>query len=224
MESFIAGHFARVLQHENRFEPEVRLISNRAAVCGAYFSCQRILAQTLLPQALPLKMSSPGQVCVGERPRKEAPDGLAGGKIVKVDHVIWDNIADQQTASAALQAGEIDYVEAPLTDLFSEIESDPELELQVLNNAGEDMYLRINCLQKPFDTVKARQTLLHLVDQKAMVRAAFGDPKYFNTVTSTFGNEASVSSDETRDGSRRAAIRKRAGKCSRRPDMQARRS
>ncbi|BAV50269.1 dipeptide/oligopeptide ABC transporter substrate-binding protein [Mesorhizobium loti] len=129
-------------------------------------------------------------------PRNEPADGLAGGKVAKVDRVIWENIGNQQTALAALQAGEIDFVGTPPVDLFPVIESDPHLELQVLDKTGQDMFLRINCLQKPFDNVKARQALLHLVDQEAIMRAAFGDPKYFRSVTSMFGNETPASNDE----------------------------
>ncbi|RWQ68161.1 MAG: ABC transporter substrate-binding protein [Mesorhizobium sp.] len=131
-------------------------------------------------------------------PRNEAPDGLAGGKIAKVDRVIWDIglYGDKQTAIAALQAGEIDFLSSPPVDLLPVIESDPNLELQVLDETGNDMFLRMNCLQKPFDNVKARQAMLHLVDQEAMMRAAYGDPKYFRTVTSMFGNETPVSNDE----------------------------
>ncbi|MER9362908.1 ABC transporter substrate-binding protein [Mesorhizobium sp. M0500] len=129
-------------------------------------------------------------------PRSEPADGFAGGKIVKVDRVIWDNIADPQTALAALQAGEIDFVWTAPADLFAVIESDPNLALQALDKTGEDMFVRINCLQKPFDNVKARQALLHLVDQESMLRAAFGESKYVNTVTSMFGNETPVSNDE----------------------------
>ncbi|MER8646425.1 ABC transporter substrate-binding protein [Mesorhizobium sp. M1252] len=131
-------------------------------------------------------------------PRNEAPDGLAGGKIVKVDRVIWDIglLANQQTAVAALQAGEIDFILAPPVDLFPVIEGDPDLELQVLNRSGNDYVLRMNCLQKPFDNVKARQAILHLVDQEAMMRAAVGDPNYFSSVTSIFGNETLMSNDE----------------------------
>ncbi|MES0158170.1 ABC transporter substrate-binding protein, partial [Mesorhizobium sp. M0018] len=129
-------------------------------------------------------------------PRNEAPDGLAGGKIVKVDRVIWENIGDQQTAFAALQAGEIDFIQIPPTDLLPVIEGDPNLALQVLDKSGSDMFLRMNCLQKPFDNVKARQAMLHLIDQEAVLRAAYGDAKYFRTVTSMFGNETPVSNDE----------------------------
>ena len=50
-------------------------------------------------------------------PRTEPASGLAGGKVVKVDRVIWENIGDEQTAMAALQAGEIDFYETPPLDL-----------------------------------------------------------------------------------------------------------
>ena len=57
-------------------------------------------------------------------PRQEPPSGLAGGKVAKLDRVIWENISDQQTAMAALQSGEIDFYETPPTDLLAQLESD----------------------------------------------------------------------------------------------------
>ncbi|BAV52925.1 dipeptide/oligopeptide ABC transporter substrate-binding protein (plasmid) [Mesorhizobium loti] len=129
-------------------------------------------------------------------PRSEPSDGLAGGKIVKVDRVIWDLIGDQQTALAALQAGEIDYVELPPADFYPVIESDPNLTLQVLDASGQVYYLRMNCLQKPFDNVKARQAVLHLVNQEAYLSVISPDPKYSSTVTSFFGDGNPVSNDE----------------------------
>ncbi|RUW99590.1 ABC transporter substrate-binding protein, partial [Mesorhizobium sp. M2A.F.Ca.ET.037.01.1.1] len=129
-------------------------------------------------------------------PRREASDGFAGGKVVNVDRVIWDNISDQQTAYAALLAGEVDYLEEPPVDFFAAIESDPNLVLQVLDKAGQNMCLRLNHLQPPFNNVKARQAILHLVDQEAFMAASFPDPKYYSTVTSAFGGETPVSNDE----------------------------
>ncbi|MER9560363.1 ABC transporter substrate-binding protein [Mesorhizobium sp. M0323] len=129
-------------------------------------------------------------------PRKEAPDGLAGGKIVKVDRVIWDNISDQQTAFAALQSGEVDFLSGPPADFYSAIESDPNLELQVLNKSGDVYFMRMNCLQKPFDNVKARQAMLHLIDQAAFMRAVFPNPEYTQAVTSIFGTGMLYSNDE----------------------------
>ncbi len=128
-------------------------------------------------------------------PRKAAPDGLAGGKVVNVDRVIRENIADQQTAFAALQSGEIDYIESPSADLWALIESDPNLELQV-RKSGSVFFMRMNCLLKPFDNVKARQAMLHLIDQEAVMRTTY-PPKYINSVTSVFGNSTPYSNEET---------------------------
>jgi len=129
-------------------------------------------------------------------PRSEPSNGLAGGKVVKVDRVIWQNIADQQTSLAALQAAEVDFVELPPADLYSMIESDPSLELQVLNKSGTDMCLRMNCLHKPFDNVNARQAILHLIDQEAFLRVTAPDPRFGRPVTSIFGNSTPYSNDE----------------------------
>ncbi|RXH29718.1 peptide ABC transporter substrate-binding protein [Bradyrhizobium nanningense] len=129
-------------------------------------------------------------------PRKEPSDGLAGAKIVNVDRVIWENIADEQTAFAALQAGEIDFLGAPPVDFYSVVEGDPNLNLQILDKTGSDVYARLNFLQKPFDDVKARQAILHLIDQEAFVRIMSPNPRYGRTVTSVFGNDTLYSNDE----------------------------
>ncbi|MEI9412026.1 ABC transporter substrate-binding protein [Mesorhizobium salmacidum] len=129
-------------------------------------------------------------------PRGEPSNGFAGGKIVNVDRVIWDNIADEQTAVAALQAGETDFIWSPPADLYSVIESDPNLALQVLDKTGEDWCLRMNHLQKPFDNVKVRQAMLYLINQEAFLRVIAPDPKYTASVTSIFGNGTPYSNDE----------------------------
>ncbi|MDX8522746.1 ABC transporter substrate-binding protein [Mesorhizobium dulcispinae] len=129
-------------------------------------------------------------------PRNEPSSRLAGGKVVNVDRVIWETISDQQTAMAALQAGEIDFQMAPSADLFPVIENDPNLELQVLNNSGNNLCLRMNFLQKPFNNVKARQAILHLIDQDAFLRVTAPDPRFSRPVTSIFGNSTPYSNDE----------------------------
>lgn len=129
-------------------------------------------------------------------PRSEPSNAFAGGKVVKVDRVIWDNIADPQTALAALQAGEVDFLESPPADFYSAIESDPNLELQVLNESGDAFFMRMNCLQKPFDNLKARQAMLHLIDQEAFGRIISPDPKYGHPVTSIFGSSTPYSNNE----------------------------
>ncbi|MBX4917470.1 ABC transporter substrate-binding protein [Rhizobium bangladeshense] len=120
-------------------------------------------------------------------PRSEAPDGLAGGKIARVSRVIWNDFPDQQTAVSALQAGEIDFLGAPPADLYPVIESDPNLVLEDLYKSGYNYFLRMNCLQKPFNNVKARQAMLHLINQEAFLRIINPSPQYSRPVKSLFG-------------------------------------
>ena len=56
----------------------------------------------------------------------------------------------------------------------------PDIKLQVLNPTGNDGICRLNWLYPPFDNVKARQAMLYLIDQKAILNATFGNPKYYN--------------------------------------------
>ncbi|MER9714420.1 ABC transporter substrate-binding protein [Mesorhizobium sp. M0174] len=132
----------------------------------------------------------------GYVPRDDAPDGLAGAKIARVRRVVWAKLPDPQTAMAALQAGEVDVLVDPLpADLFPVIESDPNLVLENLYKSGFDYFLRMNCLQKPFDNVKARQAVLHLINQDAFLSVINPSLKGNRNVTSLFGTDTPFSND-----------------------------
>ncbi len=120
-------------------------------------------------------------------PRKEPASGLAGGKVAKLDRVIWQNVADEQTALAALQANEIDFYELPPLDLIDQLESDPNITVEVLNKTGNVGFMRLNFLHAPFDNKKARQAMLYLVNQADVMKATFGSGKYWRKVDSLFG-------------------------------------
>ena len=89
-------------------------------------------------------------------PRTDPSVGLAGGKVVHLDRVIWENIADEQTATAALQSGEIDFYELPPIDLLPQLQADPNIKIAVLNKTGNVGIARLNCLHKPFDNRSMR--------------------------------------------------------------------
>jgi peptide/nickel transport system substrate-binding protein len=64
----------------------------------------------------------PGAKAVFERfsdylPRQEPASWMAGGKRVVTDRIEWITISDPSTAAAALQNGEVDWLEQPLPDL-----------------------------------------------------------------------------------------------------------
>jgi peptide/nickel transport system substrate-binding protein len=105
-------------------------------------------------------------------PRAEPQDGLAGGKVAKVDRIEWLSIPDPATAAAALQNGEIDYLEQPSSDLVPTLERNPNVALTLVNPVGYDIWVRINHVQPPFDNAKAREALLYLINQEEDLQAA----------------------------------------------------
>ncbi|MBL6077130.1 ABC transporter substrate-binding protein [Belnapia sp. T18] len=100
------------------------------------------------------------------RPRPEPADGLAGGKVVKVERLEWLSMPDAATAAAALQSGEIDFLEVPSPDIIPTLERNRAIRLFPLNPIGSVVWLRINHTQPPFNDPRARRALLHLVNQQ----------------------------------------------------------
>ncbi|MGX1499980.1 peptide/nickel transport system substrate-binding protein [Labrenzia sp. MBR-25] len=132
-------------------------------------------------------------------PRPEPASGTTGGKVVKVDRVIWENISDPQTAIGALQSGEIDFYETPPLELLSQLESDSNLRIKVINETGIIGFVRLNWLHPPFDNKKARQAMLYVVNQLDIMRAAYGDDRYFNACDSLFGCGTNMENQENTD-------------------------
>lgn len=120
------------------------------------------------------------------RPRSEAPSGIAGGKVVHVDRVIFQNMPDIQTAIAALQSAEIDFVEQPPIDTLPALEGDPDIKLLIRSPLGNVGWIRLNFLHPPFNNVKARQAVLWAVNQENHMRATFVDPRYYQKCGSLF--------------------------------------
>ncbi|MEI4474093.1 ABC transporter substrate-binding protein [Frigidibacter sp. MR17.24] len=105
-------------------------------------------------------------------PRDEPADFLAGGKVVNVDELTIDVIPDALTATSALNAGDIDYMQYLPFDMLPMEEADPNVE--VMNFHGGNMfmgYYPINFRNPPFDNPKIRQVLYSFVDQTSVLAA-----------------------------------------------------
>jgi peptide/nickel transport system substrate-binding protein len=100
------------------------------------------------------------------RPRPEAPDGLAGGKAVKVDRIEWIAMPDATVAVNALTNGEVDFIEQPSPDLIPTLERNPRVRVTPINPVGNMVWLRINHAQPPFNDPRARQALLYVLNQR----------------------------------------------------------
>src|SRR5215831_17229995 len=112
-------------------------------------------------------------------PRKEPASWTAGGKVVKVDRVEWLTMADAQTAVNALQSGDIDFMENPPFEMLPILESNPDLTIEVLNKFGFQTLGRMNFLHPPFDNVKVRRAALLAMNQKDVLDALVGNPKFY---------------------------------------------
>ena len=133
----------------------------------------------------------PGSRVVYERnpdyvPRSEPASGIAGGKRVMLDRVIWDIIPDAQTAASALMAGEVDFLEVPPIDILPALSATPGVKVEVFNKLGNIGQLRLNHLHPPFNNLSARKAAQLAVSQEDIQRAAVGDPKYYRTCGSNF--------------------------------------
>src|ERR1700761_64565 len=128
-------------------------------------------------------------------PRKEPPSWTSGGKVVKVDRVEWLTVPDAQTAVNSLQAGDIDFMEAPSYDILPVLESKPDIKVETLNKLGAQTVGRMNFLNPPFDNVKVRRAALLAINQKDVLDALVGNPKYYQLCGAFFVCGTPLASD-----------------------------
>jgi peptide/nickel transport system substrate-binding protein len=129
-------------------------------------------------------------------PRKEAPSWTSGGKIVKVDRVEWITMPDAQTAVNALQSGEIDLMEIPPFESLPTLEANHDIKVEILNKFGFQTLGRMNFLYPPFDNVYVRRAALMAMNQKDVLDALVGDPKYYDICGAIFICGTPMATDE----------------------------
>jgi peptide/nickel transport system substrate-binding protein len=128
-------------------------------------------------------------------PRKEAASWTSGGKVVKVDRVEWVTMADAQTAVNALQSGDIDFMENPPFDLLPMLEGNKDLKIDTLNKFGFQTLGRMNFLYPPFDNVKVRRAAFLALNQKDVLDALVGNPKYYKVCGAVFICDTPLATD-----------------------------
>jgi peptide/nickel transport system substrate-binding protein len=119
-------------------------------------------------------------------PRKEPASWTSGGKVVKVDRVEWITMPDAQTAVNALQSGDLDFIEDPPWDLLPVLAANPDIKIDTLNKFGFQTLGRMNFVLPPFDNVKVRRAALLAINQKDVLDAVVGNPKYYETCGAFF--------------------------------------
>jgi peptide/nickel transport system substrate-binding protein len=119
-------------------------------------------------------------------PRDEPPSGSAGGKKVYLDKVVWRYIADPWDAAEDLAAGEVDWWQEPPLDFIPKIEQNPNLQTFLIDPLWQQGWLRPNFLHPPFNNRKAREALLHTMDQEAYLYLSVGQTKYYRVCNSVY--------------------------------------
>lgn len=125
----------------------------------------------------------PGSRVVYERnagyvPLQSQPSMTAGGKVTHFDRVEWHIMPDATTASAALQAGEIDWWEQPTADLFPFFmrgAAARNVQVDIINNSGLIGIFRPNHLTAPFNNPAVRRAVLTAINQMDFMTAVIGD-------------------------------------------------
>jgi peptide/nickel transport system substrate-binding protein len=122
----------------------------------------------------------------GYVPRDEPPSGMAGGKIAKVDQVQLLNLPDAATKSAALQTGEIDFIDQVPFDQALILENKPGITVAAASLTFNPVFLRPNSLHPPFNDPRARQAFQMAISQSDYLLAAFADPRWGKPCLSYF--------------------------------------
>jgi len=111
----------------------------------------------------------------GYVPRAEAASFTAGGKIAYFDRVEWRVMPDPATAAAALQTGEVDWLQQPQFDLLALLKAKGDIRVLSNDQVGVMGMLALNQLHPPFNNRAVRQAVLSAIDQSAFMQAAVGD-------------------------------------------------
>ena len=114
----------------------------------------------------------------GYAPRPEPASFLAGGKVAHFDRVEWVIMPDPAIAGSALQTGEVDWIEQPLSDLLPRLRQSRGVEVDTkVDLLGSIGVIRFNHLHPPFDNPKLRRALLPAIDQADFLVAIMGDER-----------------------------------------------
>jgi peptide/nickel transport system substrate-binding protein len=108
-------------------------------------------------------------------PRQEPGSWLAGGKRILVDRIEWKVMPDPGTAAAALQNGETDWWENPISDLVPLLRKNRNIMVDIADPLGNIGSFRMNHLYPPFNDVRARRAVLMAMSQEDYMRAIVGD-------------------------------------------------
>ena len=131
------------------------------------------------------------------RPRENGPvSWVAGPKRVHFERVEWQVMPDPGTAAAALQNGEVDWWENPISDLVPTLQAHPQIATQLASPLGNLGTGVMNHLYPPFDKPAVRRVVLEALSQADFMAAAAGDdPKLWRKDVGLFTPGTAMATD-----------------------------
>lgn len=97
-------------------------------------------------------------------PRSEVPQWTMGAKVAKFERVEWHVIPEPGVAMAALQTGEVDWIEQVLPELVPVLQKQAHIQLGIIDPNGFFGCLRFNTIQPPFNNPKLRRAVMRGLD------------------------------------------------------------
>src|SRR5262249_8021894 len=123
----------------------------------------------------------------GYQPRAEKANWLSGGKRLHFDRIEWQIIPDAATAAAALQNGEVDWVETPSNDLIPLMKQNKNIAVDISDPLGNIGSFRINHMYPPFNDVRVRRAVQMALSQDDYMGAVVGsDESLWKTLPGFF--------------------------------------
>ena len=134
-------------------------------------------------------------------PRSEGtPQYTSGPKVANFDRVEWQIIQDTATADAALERGEVDWVQTPNVDLLPLLRKNEDVTVRSITPNGLVAYMRFNHLHPPFDNPAIRRALIGAVNQSDYMIAVNGaDESLWNDGVGYFVPGSPLASDAGMD-------------------------
>lgn len=125
----------------------------------------------------------------------------AGPKRAYFERIEWTVMPDSASASAAMQAGEMDWWESPALDLIPLLKKQPTLATHVDETSAQMGMLRFNALFPPFDDPAKRRALLKAVKQSDYMQSIAGDQtEYWKDGVGVFAAGSPMASSAGVDG------------------------
>jgi peptide/nickel transport system substrate-binding protein len=119
-------------------------------------------------------------------PRTDAASMAAGAKIAKMKEIDFVYYGDQKAAAAALERGDIDYMESPSTRLVPELLKKEHIVVASTDPLGNVAMMRFNSNQPPFNNPAVRRAVLMTINQADYMDAALGDKRFYRACYSVF--------------------------------------